>query len=57
MKKRIAVFGCGWSNEYLMVVSEIFKEFAEQHQMDLYECLRDDDAKMYQMKKERGEKK
>lgn len=36
MKKRIAVFGCGWSNEYLMVVSEIFKEFAEQHQMDLY---------------------
>lgn len=36
MKKRVAVFGCGWSNEYLMVVNEVFHQFATQHQVDLF---------------------
>lgn len=36
MKKRIAVFGCGWSNEYLMVVNEVFTDFAMRHDADLF---------------------
>lgn len=36
MKKRVAVFGCGWSNEYLMVVNEIFRQFATTHNVDLF---------------------
>ena len=36
MKKRVAVFGCGWSNEYLMVVNEAFRQFAATHNVDLF---------------------
>lgn len=36
MKKRIAVFACGWSNEYLMAINEIFCQFAKQHNIDFF---------------------
>lgn len=36
MKRRIAVFGCGWSNEYLMSVNAIFNQFAVEHHADLF---------------------
>lgn len=36
MKKRVAVFGCGWSNEYLMAVNETFRQFATAHNVDLF---------------------
>lgn len=36
MKRKIAVFGCGWSNEYIMVVSEVLVEFGKQNNADIF---------------------
>lgn len=39
MRKRIAVFACGWSNEYLMVVSQRFEQYASAHNADMFYFL------------------
>ena len=36
MKKRVAILGCGWSNECLMAMNAVFTEFAQKHDMDLF---------------------
>lgn len=36
MKKRIAIFACGWSNECLMVLNRVFVDYAERHNTDLF---------------------
>ncbi len=36
MKKRIAIFACGWSNECLMVMNKELEFFAKEHDVDLF---------------------
>lgn len=36
MKKKIAIFGSGWSNECLMIMNEAFIKFANENNIDLF---------------------